>query len=64
MPTRSITFVPKPLDSPCIDVCQLDPITRVCIGCLRTIDEIARWSTYTTAERRRVLAELPARKAR
>ena len=54
--------VPKPLDSPCTDVCRLDPDTGLCIGCLRTIDEITSWTRYTSAERRRVLTELPARK--
>ena len=37
-------------ESPCIKVCQLDLDNR-CRGCGRTIDEIARWSTMTTAER-------------
>jgi len=37
-------------ESPCIKVCQLDLDDR-CRGCGRTIDEIARWSTMTTAER-------------
>ena len=29
--------------SPCIAVCRLDPRTRLCVGCGRSIDEIARW---------------------
>ena len=37
-------------ESPCIKVCVLDLDNR-CRGCGRTIDEIARWSTMTTAER-------------
>jgi predicted Fe-S protein YdhL (DUF1289 family) len=53
--------LPKPLDSPCIDICQLDPRTRLCVGCRRTIDEIAAWGSLSPAERRRVLDQLPAR---
>ena len=37
-------------ESPCIKVCQLDLDDR-CRGCGRTLDEICRWSSMTTAER-------------
>ncbi len=50
--------------SPCTKVCTLDPRTGFCAGCHRTLDEIARWSELTNAERRQVLARLPARRAR
>jgi hypothetical protein len=46
--------------SPCIDICKLDA-NNVCIGCKRTIDEIARWSTMTADEQWRVVNALPAR---
>jgi uncharacterized protein len=39
--------------SPCINVCTLDAAS-VCIGCGRTIDEIARWSGMNAEERRQV----------
>ena len=35
----------------------------VCIGCLRTLSEIALWSQMSGDERRRIMAELPNRKA-
>jgi predicted Fe-S protein YdhL (DUF1289 family) len=54
----------KRLDSPCIDICQLDPVTGFCMGCLRTIEEITRWTQLSPEQRRLVLAQLPARKAR
>lgn len=47
--------------SPCIKVCTLDAEGRVCLGCLRTIDEIAQWGSMGDESRRRVLAELPSR---
>jgi predicted Fe-S protein YdhL (DUF1289 family) len=43
--------------SPCIDVCRLDGNDR-CIGCGRTLDEIARWSTMSAEEQRAVLERL------
>ncbi len=49
------------IESPCVNICTLDARTRACLGCGRTIDEIARWSTMTPADRSRVMTELPAR---
>lgn len=50
--------------SPCIGVCTLEPQTRLCIGCFRSIDEIAAWSRYSMEEKRQVLAKLEGRRAR
>jgi predicted Fe-S protein YdhL (DUF1289 family) len=49
--------------SPCISVCVLNASGRTCIGCFRTLDEIAAWGTLNAVEKRRILAELPGRKA-
>jgi predicted Fe-S protein YdhL (DUF1289 family) len=49
------------MDTPCVNICALDPRTGLCFGCSRTIDEIAAWSRMSDAERRRIMAELPAR---
>lgn len=47
--------------TPCIGVCSLR-LDGLCDGCLRTTDEIARWSTMSEAERERVMELLlPAR---
>jgi predicted Fe-S protein YdhL (DUF1289 family) len=46
--------------SPCIGVCQLDGRTQACIGCGRTIDEIAAWSSLSEEERRAIIARLKA----
>ena len=46
--------VPLPrIESPCINVCTLDA-QKVCIGCGRTIEEIAVWSRLGDEERRAV----------
>ncbi len=52
-----------PASTPCVQICVLDPESRLCLGCGRTIDEIARWSAMSEAERQRIMAELPSRKA-
>jgi predicted Fe-S protein YdhL (DUF1289 family) len=49
------------VSSPCINVCRIDEATRLCIGCLRTLDEIAAWSVLTDGERRAVWAHLAER---
>ena len=51
------------LETPCIAVCQMDPRTNLCLGCGRTLPEIARWSGMAAAERRAIMAQLPARMA-
>ena len=51
------------LETPCVNICTLEARTGLCLGCGRTIDEIARWSSMSAAERTRVMTELPARRA-
>jgi predicted Fe-S protein YdhL (DUF1289 family) len=48
--------------SPCISVCVLDAAGVLCVGCYRTLDEIAAWSVLDADAKRRVLATLPARR--
>jgi predicted Fe-S protein YdhL (DUF1289 family) len=50
------------MKSPCIKVCQMDPLRGVCIGCCRTLDEIARWGGMTEKEQSAVMQELPGRR--
>jgi predicted Fe-S protein YdhL (DUF1289 family) len=49
------------IESPCVKICTLDARSRMCLGCGRSIDEIARWTALSAAERARVMSELPAR---
>ncbi|MCR8547699.1 DUF1289 domain-containing protein [Salipiger sp. P9] len=51
------------IESPCIKICVIHPDSRLCTGCLRSIDEIAAWSRLSPEARRALMAELPARKA-
>lgn len=47
--------------SPCVNVCQMSPELDLCAGCLRTLDEIARWTIMRDEERVQVLAAVAAR---
>ncbi|SEA18030.1 DUF1289 domain-containing protein [Rubrimonas cliftonensis] len=49
--------------SPCVNVCTLHPVSKLCVGCGRTGDEIAAWARLGDAGRAAVMAELPARMA-
>ena len=50
-------------ETPCIAVCMIDPRTSLCLGCGRTLPEIARWHRMEGAERLTVMAQLAARMA-
>jgi uncharacterized protein len=47
--------------SPCVDICRLDA-QGLCIGCRRTLGEIAEWSRADEARRREILRALAQRK--
>ncbi|RXV62214.1 DUF1289 domain-containing protein [Roseovarius sp. A46] len=49
------------VESPCVRVCVVHPEARICTGCLRSIDEITRWSKMSTEERRAIMTALPDR---
>ena len=51
------------IESPCIKVCVIHPEARLCVGCLRSIDEIAAWSRMTPEARSTIMADLPGRGA-
>jgi predicted Fe-S protein YdhL (DUF1289 family) len=57
----TVIATPPVIESPCVRICSLDPASDVCVGCGRTIDEITRWYGMSGDERRRIMAELPAR---
>lgn len=51
------------VESPCVNVCEMDAATGWCRGCARRLDEIAGWGSAPDAFRRQVMAQLPARRA-
>lgn len=48
--------------SPCISVCVIDPGLGYCIGCFRTLDEIAEWIDLDSPARRAVLDAVSTRR--
>lgn len=58
-----MTFATRPpkIESPCNAICTVEPRTGLCIGCGRSLTEIAGWIGYSDSERARIMAELPAR---
>ena len=50
------------IESPCVKICVVHPQERICTCCLRSIDEITRWSKMSAEERRDVMDALPERK--
>ncbi|WP_207199568.1 DUF1289 domain-containing protein [Rhodoplanes elegans] len=51
------------IETPCNKVCTVDRATGFCLGCGRTLAEIAEWSDFSDDERRRIMAALPGRLA-
>jgi uncharacterized protein len=50
------------VESPCVNICQMDPATGYCLGCLRSIDEIAGWMDLSNERKRAIVAQLEERK--
>ena len=48
--------------SPCISVCRMDADRQYCVGCLRTLEEIAAWAGAADEARLAVLAAVEARR--
>jgi hypothetical protein len=49
------------VSTPCINVCVLDPLSALCIGCGRTGEEITAWATMSEVGRLGVMARLDQR---
>ncbi|MEZ5958633.1 MAG: DUF1289 domain-containing protein [Hyphomonadaceae bacterium] len=52
---------PPPISTPCIKLCAVSGQTGQCIGCGRTLQEIARWGAMDEAERKAIMATLASR---
>ena len=49
-------------ESPCIGLCELDRTGKFCKGCLRTINEITNWKTYSERKKNKISMLLKKRK--
>ena len=52
------------VSTPCIKVCIVDGKNGLCVGCGRTLAEIAAWGAMDEERRRAIMTELPARLAK
>lgn len=59
--TENKVWTRNEVESPCVRICVVHPEARICTGCYRTIDEIARWSKMDAEERQEIMAALPDR---
>jgi hypothetical protein len=50
--------------SPCFDLCKFDRRSDLCVGCLRTTEEIRQWKKMSDHRRRQILAERKRREAK
>lgn len=50
------------IQSPCINICVMDKQQDLCVGCYRSLAEIAGWGGMTPAERQAIMAQLPGRR--
>lgn len=58
------TSPPKAIATPCIQVCMVDGQSGLCLGCYRSLAEIAGWSTISAEARAALMVELPSRRER
>lgn len=49
------------METPCTKVCTLDSSGQLCIGCRRTVEEIAVWASLSDEQRRTIMRELRKR---
>jgi hypothetical protein len=52
-----------PISTPCRNVCAVEGRSGLCVGCGRTLREIAAWTSYDEPRRLAIMAELPTRLA-
>ena len=61
-----------PIASPCISICKMDrgrgtaaerAAGGLCVGCLRTIDEIVDWGKASDDEKRTIVAAIDRRRS-
>ncbi len=62
--SSTVARPPRPIATPCVQVCIVDGPTGLCLGCYRTLSEIGGWSALDDAQRADIMTELPSRRSR
>jgi uncharacterized protein len=57
-----VNRAPAEIPSPCVQICTVDPERATCIGCYRTLDEIAGWPDFTPAQKLAVWERIAQRR--
>ena len=55
---------PRTVAIPCVKVCVVDGQSGLCLGCFRTLAEVAAWERLSDTERAAIMGELAARRGR
>ncbi|MHB8529566.1 MAG: DUF1289 domain-containing protein [Caulobacteraceae bacterium] len=50
--------------TPCVGVCVVDAESGLCLGCRRTLAEVAGWSRFSDIQRAAIMAGLAERRNR
>ena len=61
-PVPSPARPPRSIATPCVMVCTVDGASGLCLGCFRTLPEIATWSRMSDEERAKVMDVLCGRR--
>jgi uncharacterized protein len=59
----SMNTIGADVKTPCTGVCALDTVSGLCVGCGRSVDEIAGWIGFDDKERAAIMMRLPTRLA-
>jgi predicted Fe-S protein YdhL (DUF1289 family) len=57
----SVLDMTKDLPSPCQSICDMNEVSGMCTGCLRTLPEIAAWGSLNDEEKRQIWAQIERR---
>ena len=55
---------PRAIATPCVQVCVVDGESGLCLGCHRTLAEVAGWARFSDQERAVLMVELPGRRSK
>jgi hypothetical protein len=55
---------PANISTPCVKICVVDGESGLCLGCHRTLAEVAGWGSLDEPQRLAIMSELPARGVR
>ena len=50
------------IKSPCLSICSIDKKTGLCLGCFRTLKEIALWPKLDNIKKKNIIIQIINRK--